>query len=185
MVAIYEPRLGMQGRITRPPSWSTSCVERAEALLRVLYYDAPEYHGRQRLPVSNEMKHFTGNDDFLKSLGQLQQFAIRRGILAWRDWKLRRTPVADRALTDKDFQPNLEQKGVDMRIGLDIANLATNRAADRIILVTGDTDMIPAMKHARISGLQIAVIQLPEPTKRIHRRLVEHSDIIREVAWPA
>ena len=41
-----------------------ACVDTGEALLRVLYYDAPEYRGRQRLSVSNRQKFFTGTDDF-------------------------------------------------------------------------------------------------------------------------
>jgi hypothetical protein len=50
---------------------------------------------------------------------------------------------------------------VDMRIGLDIANFAKTRAFDRIVLVTGDTDCIPAMKYGRIAGLQVAWLRFP------------------------
>jgi uncharacterized LabA/DUF88 family protein len=40
-----------------------------------------------------------------------------------------------------------------MRIGIDMANLSSNRSVDTIALATNDTDCIPAMKHARRSGL--------------------------------
>ncbi len=42
----------------------------------------------------------------------------------------------------KDFKPDSSKKGVDMRIGLDIANYAVTRAVDRLILMTGDTDCL-------------------------------------------
>jgi len=45
-----------------------------------------------------------------------------------------------------------------MRIGIDMANLSSNRSVDLIALATNDTDCIPAMKHARRSGLQVALI---------------------------
>jgi uncharacterized LabA/DUF88 family protein len=47
-------------------------------------------------------------------------------------------------LTDADFHPDFEQKGVDMRIGMDMANLASNRSVELIALATNDTDCIPA-----------------------------------------
>ena len=38
-------------------------------------------------------------------------------------------------LSDSDFEPNFVQKGVDMRIGIDIVTIATKRQADQIILI--------------------------------------------------
>ena len=50
--------------------------------------------------------------------------AVRLGVLKFRGYKLKKTPVTGiAALTDADFKPDFEQKGVDMRIGLDIAVL--------------------------------------------------------------
>ena len=46
-----------------------------------------------------------------------------------------------------------------MRIGLDIANIARQITYDRILLVSGDADMIPAMKEARRAGIQIVFFQ--------------------------
>jgi uncharacterized LabA/DUF88 family protein len=76
-----------------------------------------------------------------------------------------------------DMVPNLQQKGVDMRIGMDVAALAIKRLVERIILFSGDTDMIPAMKLARREGLQVFVVKLdPWPLKHT---LVEDSDGVR------
>ena len=51
-----------------------------------------------------------------------------------------------------DLKPNIQQKGVDLRIGLDIAALALKHQVEIIVLVTGDSDFIPALKFARREG---------------------------------
>ena len=40
-----------------------------------------------------------------------------------------------------------------MRIGLDIASLAQKKLVDQIILIAGDSDFVPAAKHARREGI--------------------------------
>lgn len=160
-----------------------ACVGADETLLRALYYDCAPYSGSARLPVSGDLVEFKGSDAWLKDLASRDLFAVRRGILKFRGFKPRRIPVAPASLTDDDFKPDFEQKGVDMRIGLDIANFANAHSIDRIILVTGDTDCIPAMKHARIAGLQIALIKFEN--HRLAPELLWHSDFKRRVAWPA
>jgi len=81
------------------------------------------------------------------------------------------------APTPKDVYANFEQKGVDMRIGIDVATLSLKKVVDRIILFSGDTDMIPAMKLARREGLQVFVVKLdPWPLKH---NLIEDSDGVR------
>jgi uncharacterized LabA/DUF88 family protein len=69
-----------------------------------------------------------------------------------------------------------------MRIGLDIATYAASDHIERLGLLTADTDLIPALKHARRAGLQVTLYELPG--QKIHRELIEHSDIRRVVAWP-
>ena len=58
-----------------------------------------------------------------------------------------------RGLTDRDVKYDVRQKGVDMRIGLDIASLAYKKLVDQIILVAGDSDFVPAAKLARREGI--------------------------------
>ena len=84
--------------------------------------------------------------------------------------------------SDDDFKPDFEQKGVDMRIGLDIASYSASKAIDRIILVSGDTDCIPAMKHGRKAGLQIVFVTFPG--HRVAAEMLEHADYKRDVTWP-
>jgi len=56
-------------------------------------------------------------------------------------------------LTDTDFVLSVEQKGVDMKIGLDISSIAFKHQADQIILISGDSDFVPAAKQARGEGI--------------------------------
>ena len=81
-------------------------------------------------------------------------------------------------LTDDDYRPNIVQKGVDMRIGLDMAILAERRLIDRLILITRDTDMIPAMKHCRTQAIQIVLFVFRKKGASYEMR--QHSDIVRE-----
>ena len=160
-----------------------ACIDATqEALLRVLYYDCAPYVGSKPLPVSGALTHFTGSDAWLKELATRDLFAVRQGVLKFRGFKPKRVPVATTALSDSDFKPDFEQKGVDMRIGLDIATYSDARSTDRIILVTGDTDCIPAMKHGRKSGLQIALIAFPN--SHLAPELLWHTDYLRQVPWP-
>lgn len=156
-----------------------------EYLFRIFYYDAPQYRGKKPLPVSGTETNFQSSDKWLKDLAKLQRFAVRRGTIGFRGWKPKAAALAaGTALTDGDFEPIFEQKGVDMRIGLDIATLSERRSLERIILVSGDQDMIPAMKHARKAGIEVVLIQMPAPTNTLHDELQGHSDVVRLVAWP-
>jgi uncharacterized LabA/DUF88 family protein len=74
-----------------------------------------------------------------------------------------------------DLEPNIQQKGVDMRIGLDIASLTLKRQVNVIVLVTGDSDFVPAMKFARKEGAQLFLVPLGHG---IRDSLVEHSDLL-------
>ncbi len=159
-----------------------ACVHADETLLRVLYYDCAPYNGKAKLPVSGAEHTFVGKDDWLKQLAAKDYFATRLGVLKFRGFKPARKLQPGTNLTDAHFKPDFEQKGVDMRIGLDIASYSNQNTVDRIILVSGDTDCIPAMKYARTKGLQIAIVAFPN--QRLSPELLQHSDLRRDVAWP-
>lgn len=160
-----------------------ACVAADEELLRILYYDCAPYNGTQTLPISGDAKTFTGSDEWLERLARKDLFAVRLGILKFRGFKPKRIPIAAHDPSDDDFKPDFEQKGVDMRIGLDIATFCSSGAVQRIALITGDTDCIPAMKHARKAGLQVVLIRFANSL--LAPELLEHTDYLREVAWPA
>lgn len=159
-----------------------ACSAADEAIHRILYYDCEEYSGTAKLPVSGNIRTFTPQSTLLDDLAKKQLFAVRRGVLKFRGFKPKAIPVASSALTDADFKPDFEQKGVDMRIGLDIALFCQTKSIDRIALVTNDTDTIPAMKYARRAGLQIVLIEIDG--SRLAADLPAHADFIRPVLWP-
>ncbi len=164
-----------------------ACAQSAETLFRILYYDCEEFAGSVKLPVSGGMKSYLGGNPFLSDLARQELVAVRRGVLKFRGWERRASSLKpgapSLALTDADFQAKWEQKGVDLRIGLDIVTMTESRAADLIVLLTGDTDLIPAMKLARGRGLQLAGLDLPN--RKIIPELKPHLDFFRQLAtWP-
>ena len=56
-------------------------------------------------------------------------------------------------LSENDVYFEMRQKGVDIKIGTDITSMALKRAVDKIILVPGDSDLVPAAKQASIFRL--------------------------------
>lgn len=60
-----------------------------------------------------------------------------------------------------------------MRIGLDIASLANKHLVDQIILIAGDSDFVPAAKHARREGIDFILDPL---WNHIKPSLNEHID---------
>ena len=158
------------------------CAIASEEIHRILYYDCDPFGGTVTLPVSGSKTTFTASDRLTRELGQKDLFAIRRGVLKFRGWLPKAIPIATTALTDADFKPEFEQKGVDMRIGLDMANYAANRSVELLALCTNDTDCIPAMKYARRAGLQVALVCVPGCTPA--PELLAHCDFVRKITWP-
>jgi uncharacterized LabA/DUF88 family protein len=57
---------------------------------------------------------------------------------------------------------NGEQKGVDLRIGLDMVAQSRNGAVDVIFLVSGDDDLTEAVEEAQVHGVQVIVLAIPD-----------------------
>ncbi|MBI2794519.1 MAG: NYN domain-containing protein [Ignavibacteria bacterium] len=65
-----------------------------------------------------------------------------------------------------------------MKIGIDIAWLATKKIVDGIILVTSDRDFIARVKLARTEGLSVYLCPLGVSVKS---ELYEHADLIMKL----
>ena len=157
-------------------------------LYRCFFYDALPYTKQGHLPVSKRAVNYAKTDQATFRLGLFDRlrrrpnFALRLGeVRRNREWMIteraqkdllagRRT-IAD--LTDGDFVPGFQQKAVDMRIGLDIASITLKKQADTIVLVTGDSDFVPAAKLARREGARIILDPL---WQRVDPDLFEHID---------
>ena len=161
-----------------------------QLLYRTFYYDARPYDRKAHKPVSNSAIDYAGTDQarfrerLFDALRSSRNLAVRLGEIrkdSGRSWILNAEPqkellngrLAVEDLTDDDFAPALRQKGVDMRIGLDIASLTLKGHADIIILVSGDADFVPAAKLARREGVQFVLDPL---WQHIPSDLNEHID---------
>jgi hypothetical protein len=68
----------------------------------------------------------------MQDLAVLDSIALRAGQLSFDGWLIKPVSVDEmlktgRALAATDFEPDLKQKHVDMKIGLDIAWLASKK----------------------------------------------------------
>lgn len=158
-------------------------------LHRVYYYDSVPLEGAETIPLKGGTIEF-GNQDvasrsksLFAELGKRPHFALRMGELSFNGWRLKKRKL-DREKGDSlqiqagDLQPQISQKGVDMRIGMDIAALTLKKLAQVIVLVTGDSDFVPAMKFARREGAQLFLVPLGQHMKS---SMYEHSDLILDI----
>lgn len=76
-------------------------------------------------------------------------------------------------IKEEDCVLEIEQKGVDMKIGLDIASLAYKQQVNQIILISGDSDFVSAAKLARREGIDFILDPLGSAIKP---NLFEHID---------
>ncbi|MGI9297223.1 MAG: NYN domain-containing protein [Gammaproteobacteria bacterium] len=159
-----------------------ACVGQDEELWRILFYHCREFEGKTPLPVSGELVEWKPKShSVVDDLARKNFFAARLGMLSFRGWQ-KKSGARGEKLSDDDFRPVFEQKGVDMRIGLDMAMIAERQMVDRLILISADTDLIPALKLCRQRGIQVIVVEFPD--KQISYKLLEHSDLCRQVKWP-
>lgn len=126
------------------------------------------------------------DDEFLKELKHHRKFALRMGRISDTQIhyslkheptkKLLRKEIAVDDISINDLELNIEQKGVDMRIGIDISSLAFKRQVNQIILISGDSDFVPAAKQARREGIDFIL----DPMRAVIKDdLFEHIDGIR------
>jgi uncharacterized LabA/DUF88 family protein len=145
--------------------------------LRVYYYDAPPTQGVMINPVDGSKLDLSKTErskeatSLFQTLELCPDFALRMGETVTHGWELGRRALAamaknPRAPTANDFVPNIEQKGVDLRIGLDIARLALRQLVQVIVVVTGDSDLVPAFKFARREGLRVFLDHMGHGVRR-------------------
>ena len=138
---------------------------------RVYFYDCRPCDAKTTYPVSNKALNLaktTQYDESLKLINDIRGldfFAFREGQLSFSGWKLKKKCYKETPYTDESFDLDLAQKGVDIKIGLDIAWISYNNISERILLVTGDSDFIPAIKTARRNGIFVHLFTLGHHVK--------------------
>lgn len=161
-------------------------------LHRVYYYDSVPLETSHDNPISQTTIDFgkspqaTRIKSLYEHLTSVPYMALRLGELAFRGWNipekiLRNATDGQVTVSADDLVPQISQKGVDMRIGMDIAALTLKKQVDVIVLVTGDSDFVPAMKFARREGALLFLVTLGHRVKPV---MIEHSDLQLEVVLP-
>ncbi|MDR2524890.1 MAG: NYN domain-containing protein [Oscillospiraceae bacterium] len=159
----------------------TKTREEEHTLYRIFYYDCPPSEKSVMHPITKHTVDlrksaiYTWTTDFFLALTAHRKVALRMGELleSSGDYVLRsealkrllRKEIEVDALSEKDFTLDFKQKGVDMRIGLDIASLAHKRLVSQIVLIAGDSDFVPAAKHARREGIDFILDPMWQPIK--------------------
>jgi uncharacterized LabA/DUF88 family protein len=160
-------------------------------LYRIFYYDTAPLDKKGHNPISKKAIDFKNTHvakqqiELFDSIKKTPNFALRLGKTIWRDnaWALKsdkfhalmaKTITVD-DLTERDVHPLIEQKAVDMKIGMDIALISSKRLADLLVLIAGDADVVPALKQARREGMQVCLDPLWNP---VQPELSEHVDFV-------
>lgn len=146
--------------------------ETKDILFRVYYYDCK--------PFGEKVKDHTGKKEvdfsdsplykptmqYIHDLCKLDKFAVRLGELSFDGWK-------QDLHNKKKWKPDFKQKGVDMKVGLDMALMGLKHTCDKIVLVAGDSDFIAPIKFVRKEGMLVYLYSMGHKVKS---RLIEHSD---------
>jgi uncharacterized LabA/DUF88 family protein len=189
-----RPLLGnRQASAVEVRDFALRCIHADEELFRIYCYHCLPYGEQEIHPFTRAVidfsttPKFTTMSRFMRDLAVLDNVAFRSGQLSFDGWLIKRTSVPNiirtgRALTGNDFQPDLKQKHVDMKIGLVVAWLSSKGIVERIILVTADSDFVPAMKFARREGVQVVLVTMGHAL--VKRELKVHADELRSVVYP-
>ncbi len=108
-------------------------------LLRTHYYNCLPYQSNP--PTQEESVRFSKASSFFHNLKQLPRFDVRYGKLEYR------------GINKVDNRPIFEQKRVDISLGVDLVLLSAKRMISHAILITGDSDFLPAVEVARKEGV--------------------------------
>jgi uncharacterized LabA/DUF88 family protein len=171
-------------------------VGKNNILHRIFYYDCQPLEKKFHNPISNKVVDFSKTKECLfrkslfEELKKKRKLALRLGtvkdngqwqIFAPKIKELLKGSVVVDDLTEDDVYLNIRQKGIDMKIGVDIASLSLKRFVDTIVLFSGDADFVPAAKLARREGVDFI---LDPMNANVDPQLFEHIDGLKSVMPP-
>lgn len=129
-------------------------------LLRTYYYHCLPHQPTN--PTPEQSKEFANAEKFQRTLNRLPNFTVRRGKIAYRG-------------IDDEGRAIYEQKRVDVALATDLVMHATKRLISHAVLITGDSDFIPAVEIAQAEGVQITLYHTQN--KSTHDELLDVVDI--------
>jgi uncharacterized LabA/DUF88 family protein len=139
----------------------SSELARPHELLRTNYYHCLPYMGPT--PSEEDQQRYDNKQRFFNALTRLNRFEVREGKLEYRG-------------TDRESErPIFEQKRVDIYLGVDLVMLAAKQRIHRAILVTGDSDFLPAIRAAKNEGVLVHLFHGTGP-QQPHKDLWDEVD---------
>lgn len=169
-------------------------VGKRNILYRIFYYDCLPLSKKVHNPISKKLVDFSKSPEYkfrmelMEALKRKRKVALRVGTLKDNSvWEIRPAATKDllkkkitlEDLKEEDVFLSVRQKGVDMKIGVDIATLALKKFVDCIVLFSGDSDFVPAAKLARREGIDFIL----DPMKaNVEPQLFEHIDGLKSVS---
>lgn len=115
-------------------------------ILRTYYYNCPPYVGV--VPSEDEIRRAEAKDRFFNALTMLPRYQLRLGRVACRG-------------LDERGKPIYVQKLVDIMLATDLVFLSTTRQITRAVVVSGDSDFIPAIEVAKQQGVVVTLFHGP------------------------
>lgn len=162
-------------------------------LYRIFYYDCHPISKKVHNPITKRLIDYSKSDEYkfreelIEELKRKRKVALRIGTLKdnnnWHIYPRKvkellsgKIEISD--LTGNDVYLEIRQKGIDMKIGVDIASLALKKFVDTIVLFSGDSDFVPAAKLARREGVDFI---LDPMDANVEPQLFEHIDGMKSV----
>ena len=168
--------------------------EQRRELFRIFFYDCPPLSKKVIHPLTEDQLDFSETDtanwrySFHDEMKTLRKVALRMGYLNERNghWTIKPEPlkqlladeITPEEMTERDMFFEVRRKGIEIRMGLDIASMAYKNQVDQMILIAGESDFVPAAKLARREGIDFV---LDPMWADIRPELHEHIDGLRSV----
>jgi len=120
--------------------------------LRTYYYNCMPYQSSP--PTDEERRRFASMDKFVYTLRKLPRFEVKLGRLG---------------CVGGEFV----QKRVDIALAVDLVRLSCGRMIGKAVIVTGDSDFVPAIEAAKEAGVLVVLYYSPSS---IHDELLSAVD---------
>lgn len=165
-------------------------------LYRLFFYDCFPYDNKEHNPKTGKSMDFSKTKEYefkielFNELRKNRKVALRLGKLKKQyGWTIKPSKIEDIIknirleknnfsikfddLVEEDFILNLKQSGIDMKIAVDISSLSYKNLVDKIVLISGESDFVPASKIARREGIDFILNPMGN---HIDTSLEEHID---------
>lgn len=112
-------------------------------LLRAYYYNCLPY--QSPTPTDDEKRRFSSAQKFHGKLKRIDCFDVREGRLEYRG-------------TDDTGKRIFVQKRVDIMLACDLVQLSMKNKIEQAVIITGDSDFLPAIDIAKKEGVSITLL---------------------------